>query len=112
MTTLALRQPARNRRLRLWLILGTVVAAASVVPALFVGLPMMPSSIEFNARIWTAFLMTTTFPLALVLCPVGAWIAWALRWEKVSWTLLFLPLVWVFVVIALVVISVSEPTPI
>ncbi len=102
----------RSRRLRLWLIIGSVVAALAVLPAAFMGMMSpMASDAGVNATIYTFIFVMLTFPLALLICPIGAWIAYGLRQERISWVLLFLPWLWVAAIAAIFLIGFGAVRP-
>ncbi|WGM31134.1 hypothetical protein [Brevundimonas sp. NIBR11] len=104
MTELDTPRPPRSKTLRLWLIIGSVVAVLAVVPAAFMGMmSVMASDSGVNAWIYTFIYTSMTFPVAIVLGPVLAWIAYWLRKERLSWILLFLPLAWPIVITAILI---------
>ena len=62
-----------------------------------------------NGGIYLFLWLTLTSPLAVLLAPISAWIAFALRRERASWILLFSPMAWVVVAIALIAIGLGDP---
>ncbi len=105
--------PPRSRRLQLWLIIGSVVAVLAIVPATFMGaLSVMASDAGVNAVIWIFIWTMLTLPLAIILGPLGGWIAYGLRRERVAWILLFAPFAWVAVLIVILSLGFGTPDPI
>jgi hypothetical protein len=98
--------PPRSRTLRLWLIIGSVVAALAVIPAALMGMmSVMASDAGVNGWVYAFIYTCLTFPIAIVLGPVLAWIAWAFRKERLSWILLFLPLAWPVAIVFLLIVG-------
>ena len=90
----------------IWLIIGSVAAALSVVPASMIGMmSVMASDGGVNAAIYTFIYVSLTFPIAIIVAPIAAWIAFWLRRERISWILLFSPFAWAVTIIALLVIA-------
>lgn len=105
--------PARSNTLRLWLIIGTVVAALAVVPAAIMGMmSVMASDAGVNTMIHVFMWTMLTFPVAIVMGPVLAWVAYGLRRERLSWILLFSPFAWVLAMIVIFSIGLGDPQPI
>lgn len=110
MAKLDLTHPPRSARLRLWLIIGTVAAAVLILPSLLLVLmAAMVTDGGPNGGIYLFLWLMLTLPLALVIGPISAWIAFAFRKERASWILLCSPLAWVVVAVALIVIGLGDP---
>jgi hypothetical protein len=106
-------RPARSKTLRLWLIIGSVVAAVSVIPAALMGMmSVMASDAGVNTMIYVFIYTMLSFPVAIVLGPVLAWIAYAIRRERASWILLFSPFAWVLVLIVIFSLGLGQPNPV
>lgn len=104
MTEDILVKPPRSRTLRLWLIIGSILSALGIVPAAIMGMmSVMASDAGTNAHIEAFIIASLTFPVAMALGPILAWIAYGLRQEKLSWFLLFAPLAWPVVIVALLI---------
>lgn len=97
---------SRSKTLRLWLIIGSVAAVLAVVPAAIMGM-MSVMATDAGVTPWvSAFIWTSlTFPVAIVVGPVLAWIAYALRRERLSWILLFAPCVWPILIVAIMIVG-------
>ena len=96
----------RSKTLRLWLIIGSVVAALAIIPVAMMGMmSVMASDSGTNAWINAFILTSLTFPLAVVAGPVLAWIAYGLRQERLSWVLLFAPFVWPVLIVAILIVG-------
>ena len=105
--------PSRSRRLRLGLIIGSVVAVLAIAPATVMGaLSVMASDAGVNAVIWIFIWTMLTLPLAIILGPLGGWIAYGLRRERVAWMLLFAPFAWVAVLIVIFSVGFGTPQPV
>ncbi|MBU1347457.1 MAG: hypothetical protein KKA16_10990 [Alphaproteobacteria bacterium] len=106
-------RPPRSKTLRLWLIIGSVVAVLAIFPAAMMGMmSVMASDAGVNTMIYVFIWTMLTFPLAIVLGPVLAWVAYALRREQASWILLFAPFAWVLALIVIFSLGFGEPHPI
>lgn len=98
--------PPRSRTLRLWLIIGTVVAVLAILPAAMMGMFSVMASDAGVTPMINAYIFTAvTFPLAIVVGPVAAWVAFWLRKERAAWILLFSPFAWVVAIITLFVMA-------
>jgi hypothetical protein len=97
---------SRSKTLRLWLIIGSVVAVLAVFPAVFMGMMSVMAS-DAGANAWIeAFIFTSlTFPIAIVAGPVLAWVAYAFRRERLSWILLFSPFAWLVAIIFIMIVG-------
>lgn len=105
--------PPRSKTLRLWLIIGSIVAVLAIIPAGMMGMmSVMASDAGVNTMIYVFIWTMLTFPLAIVLGPVLAWIAYALRRERLSWGLLFAPFAWVIALIVIFSLGFGQPHPI
>lgn len=108
----ALPRP-RSPTLKLWLIIGSVVAGLAIFPAVFMGMmSVMASDAGVNTMIYVFMFTMLTFPLAIVAGPVLAWIAYAIRLERLSWILLFSPFAWVVALIVIFSLGFGQPHPI
>lgn len=111
MTEPEVPRPPRSKTLRLWLIIGSVVAAVAIIPVAIMGMmSVMASDAGTNAWINAFMLTSLTFPVAVVVGPVLGWIFYGLRQERLSWMLLFSPFVWPVVIIALMILGSGAPT--
>ena len=101
-------RPPRSKPLLIWLIIGTIAAVLGIIPAAMMGMMSVMATDSGDAGpgiyafIWTAM----TFPIAIVVGPVVAWIAWFFRRDLLAWIFLFAPLAWAVV---LVLILISAP---
>lgn len=95
--------PARNRKLKLLLILDTAASVLLIPLALFWGLMSgMATTTTSNAAFANTYaLINMTLPVAMLVCLIGGWIAFGLRREKAAWVIIFLPLVWLVASIAM-----------
>lgn len=101
----AASQP-RSPTLRLWLIIGSIVAVLAVFPAIFMGMmSVMASDAGTNGWIEAFILTSLTFPIAIIVGPVLAWIAYGLRRERLSWILLFSPFAWAVAIVFIMAIG-------
>ncbi|CAN5468443.1 hypothetical protein BH10PSE1_BH10PSE1_16430 [soil metagenome] len=99
-------RPPRSRTLRLWLIIGTIVAALAIIPAAMMGMfSVMASDAGVTPLINLYILTSLTFPLAVIIGPAAAWIAFWLRRERTAWVLLFSPFAWVVAIVVLLVMA-------
>lgn len=106
MTATGIPPPPRSKTLRLWLIIGSVVAVLAVIPAALMGMmSVMASDSGVNGWVYAFIYTSLTFPIAVVLGPVLAWIAYAFRKERLAWVLLFLPLAWPAVIVVLMIVG-------
>lgn len=97
---------SRSKTLRLWLIIGSVVAVLAVFPTVFMGMmSVMASDAGMNAWIEAFILTSLTFPIAIVVGPVLAWVAYAFRRERLSWILLFSPFAWLVAIIFIMIVG-------
>ena len=106
-------RPPRSRRLRLWLIIGAVVAALTLLPAVAMAvMSPMASDAGVNTVIWSFIWVMLTFPLAIVLGPALGWVAFGLRQEKLAWVLLFSPFLWVAALAVIFTLGFGTPQPV
>ena len=100
---LASPKPPRSALLKGLLIADSIVSVIAIPLALFWGLMSgMSTTTTDDAAFANAYvLVNLTLPVALLVCLIGAWTAFALRRERVAWTLMFLPLAWVIVSVAM-----------
>ncbi|RZJ30399.1 MAG: hypothetical protein EON85_05075, partial [Brevundimonas sp.] len=94
---LASPKPPRSALLKGLLIADSIVSLIAIPLALFWGLMSgMSTTTTDDAAFANAYvLVNLTLPVALLVCLIGAWTAFAFRRERVAWTLMFLPLAWV-----------------
>lgn len=96
----------RSKTLRLWLIIGSVVAVLAVFPAVFMGMmSVMASDAGTNGWIEAFIYTSLTFPIAIVAGPVLAWIAYGFRRERLSWILLFSPFAWAVAILFILIVG-------
>lgn len=106
MTALPAPPVTRSKTLRLWLIIGSVVAVLAVFPAVFMGMmSVMASDAGTNGWIEAFIYTSLTFPVAIVAGPVLAWVAYAFRRERLSWGLLFSPFAWAFAILLILIVG-------
>lgn len=100
-------KPPRSRTLLIWLIVGTIAAVLGIVPAAMMGMMsvMATDSGDADAAIYVFIWTALTFPIAMVLGPVVAWIAWFFRRELLAWIFLFAPLAWTVVLVLILVFA-------
>ena len=102
--------PPRSKTLRLWLIIGSVAAVLAIIPAAMMGMmSVMASDAGANAMIHVFIFTMLTFPVVMVLGPVLAWVAYAIRRERTSWILLFSPFAWVVAIIVIMSLGLGDP---
>lgn len=94
--TLSAPAPARSRKLKLLLILDTAASALLIPLALFWGLMSgMATTTTSNTAFANAYvLINLTLPVAMLVCLIAGWIAFALRQERIVWIVIFLPVLW------------------
>lgn len=85
----------RNPTLTAWLIIDTVVSVCAIPLALFWGLMsgMSTTTTDNAAFANTYVLVNLSIPLLLLVCLIGAWIAWTMRKDRAAWIIMFLPLI-------------------
>lgn len=98
-----LARPERSRKLKLLLILDTVASLLLSPLALFWGvMSAMSTTTTSDADFANTYvLINMTLPVAILVCLIGGWIAFALRREKSAWVIIFLPLPWLVASIAM-----------
>lgn len=107
MTEFDAPHPPRSRNLLIWLIVGTIAAVLGIIPAAMMGMMSVMGTDSGDAGpgihvfIWTAL----TFPIAMVVGPVVAWIAWFFRRDLLAWIFLFAPLAWALVLVLILVFA-------
>ena len=96
-------KPPRSALLKGLLIADSVVSVISIPLALFWGLmSAMSTTTTDDAAFANAYvLVNLTLPVALLVCLIGAWTAFGFRRERVAWAVMFLPLAWVIVSVAM-----------
>ncbi len=106
-------RPPRSKTLRLWLIIGSVVVVLAIIPAAMMGMmSVMASDAGVNTMIYVFIWTMLTFPVAIVLGPVLAWVAYAIRRDRAAWVLLFSPFAWVLALIVILSLGFGQPQPI
>ena len=106
-------RPPRSKTLRLWLIIGSIVALLAIIPTGVMGMmSVMASDAGVNTMIYVFIFTMMTFPLAILLAPVLGWVAYAFRMERLSWILLFSPFAWVVALIVIFSLGFGQPNPI
>lgn len=106
MTLDTIAKPPRSKTLLLWLIIGTAAAVLGIVPIAMMGMmSVMASDAGTNAWINAFMFVSLTFPVAVVVGPILAWIAYGLRRERLSWILLFAPLAWPVLIVAIMIVG-------
>ncbi len=96
-------EPPRSALLKALLIAGSALSLIGIPLALFWGLMSgMSTTTTRDAGFASAYvLVNLTLPLAMLLCLIAAWTAFALRRERVAWIVMFLPLAWIVVSVAM-----------
>ncbi|HEX2763118.1 MAG TPA: hypothetical protein VHM92_04635 [Allosphingosinicella sp.] len=85
----------RSKPLFWGLLAGTVFYLLALLPAgMLAMMSPMASDSGFSTSIWIFIIAAMSLPIALVVCPWLGWIAYALRWNRTGWILLFLPCLW------------------
>jgi hypothetical protein len=103
----------RSRKLRDWLFVDTALSLLAIVPvAVFGMMSVMATDAGVNTAIMTFIGIALSFPVAVVLCPVLAWIAFALRRERTALVLSLLPVLWVVAILVMFVIGFGDPHPV
>lgn len=94
---------SRSALLKALLIADSALSLIGIPLALFWGLMSgMSTTTTTNAAFANAYvLVNLTLPLAMLLCLIGAWTAFALRRERIAWIVMVLPLAWVVVSLAM-----------
>lgn len=95
--------PRRNTTLKVILILDSIATVFLAPLALFWGMmSVMASTTTDDAAFANLYAwVNLTLPLAMVVCLIGGWIAWARRRDGLAWILIFLPLAWLIVSVAM-----------
>jgi hypothetical protein len=88
-------KPQRSKPLFWGLIAATVMYLVALLPAAMLAMmsPMAGDS-GLSTSVWIFIVGAMSLPIALVLCPLLGWIAYALGWNRAGWTLILLPLLW------------------
>jgi hypothetical protein len=97
------RPSPRNPALKVFLILDSLFTLVAAPLALFWGVMSVMASTTTTNTGWADIyaLVNLTLPVAMVLCLGGGWLAFALRRERVAWVVMFLPILWLVVSIAM-----------
>ncbi len=91
----AAMKPPRSRLLLIGLIVGTIVALLAILPVFVMAtMSVMVAASGSSPLIFTFLTFAWSLPVVVVVGPVGAWIAYALRRERTAWVLLLWPAVW------------------
>lgn len=102
----------RSRNLRLWLIVDTVLSILTIVPiAIFGMMSVMASDAGVNTAITTYIWISLSFPVAVAVAPILAWVAFALRRERTALIVSLLPALWMIAIIGMFIIGFGEPQP-
>ena len=99
----ATHRPPRSRRLKLLLILDTLGSLILIPLAIFWGMMSVMASTTTQDAAWAnAYaLVNLSLPVAMLVCLAGGWTAWALRKDRIAWTILLLPFLWVAASVAM-----------
>ena len=85
----------RSRLQLVGLIVGTVVAVLAVLPSFVMATMSVMVAASGSSPLIAAFMaLAFGLPVVVTLGPILAWVAFALRRERLSWALLILPAVW------------------
>ncbi|WP_029416333.1 hypothetical protein [Brevundimonas bacteroides] len=99
-------KPPRSRLLLIGLIVGTIVAFLAILPAFVMAtMSVMVAASGSDPLIFNFLIFAWGLPVVVVLGPVGAWIAYALRRERTAWVLLLLPATWAACMFALLAVA-------
>lgn len=92
-------EPPRSALLKALLIADSALSLMGIPLALFWGLMSgMATTTTRHADFANAYvLVNLTLPVALLVCLIAAWTAFALRRERIAWIVMFLPLAWIAV---------------
>ncbi len=91
----ATAKPPRSRLLLIGLIVGTIVALLAILPVFVMAtMSVMVAASGSSPLIFTFLTFAWSLPVVVVVGPAGAWIAYALRRERMAWVLLLWPAVW------------------
>lgn len=92
-------RPPRSAVLKVFLILDSLFTLVAAPLALFWGMmSVMASTTTQNAAWANAYaLVNLTLPVAMVVCLVAAWVAFAMRRERIAWVVMVLPVAWLVV---------------
>jgi uncharacterized membrane protein YdbT with pleckstrin-like domain len=95
----AAARPPRDRRLKRFLILDTIGSIILIPMAAFWGvMSVMSTTTTADARWANAYaLMNLSLPVAMLVCLVAAWTAWAVRRHRAGWIIALTPIAWVAV---------------
>ncbi|CAN5164180.1 hypothetical protein BH10PSE2_BH10PSE2_15010 [soil metagenome] len=95
-------RPPRSKALKLWLIIDSILSALAIIPVAMMGMmSVMASDAGVNTMIYTFIWVGLSFPVAVALSPILAWIAFGFRKPRLALILSLAPALWViaFVVI-------------
>lgn len=94
-TSAAIRPP-RSQALKVFLILDSLFTVVAAPLALFWGVMSVMASTTTTNTAWAdAYaLVNLTLPVAMVVCLASAWIAFAVRGERIAWLIMFAPVLW------------------
>ncbi|MGQ0559180.1 MAG: hypothetical protein ACT4OE_06290 [Sphingosinicella sp.] len=97
-------QPAPKNRALFWALVAATILYLVALPFSTMMVMMMPMASDsgLDWRVWLFTEAALTFPVALVLCPVLGWVAYAKRWNRTGWIVVALPLLWPLILVATV----------
>lgn len=96
----------RSRLLLIGLIVGSLMAILAILPAFVMAtMSVMVVASGTNPLIWTFLVFSFGLPIVTLLGPILAWIAFALRRERLSWVLLLSPIPWVGITVGLLALA-------
>lgn len=88
-------KPPRSRLLLIGLVIGTIVAFLAILPAFVMAtMSVMVAASGSNPMVAAFLILSFGLPVVVVLGPALAWLAYALRRERLSWGLLLSPAIW------------------
>lgn len=106
-------KPPRSRKVMWWLIIDTILSALAIVPIGIMGMmSVMASDAGVNDAIMAFIFVGLTFPIAVALSPILAWIAWFLRHERLAVILSLIPALWVIAFIVIFTVGFGQPHPV
>ena len=85
----------QRRAIRRWLIIGTVIDVLLLPLAAFWGvMSVMASDAGATPAVERFIYVSITLPVAMVVAPIAAWIAYALKRNRLALALLLVPAAW------------------
>ena len=89
-------QPKRSPLLLIWLIAVSVIGVVAVAPAgALAAVMLMGAGADRSVPAQIVFWTIWTLPIAILVSPLLAWIAYALKQHRLALGLSFAPLLWV-----------------